>query len=82
MGEFFDIFNHRIISLFYRGWKKYRFYIAYEQSQGDDDLVTSSLYDLLGMGTAGLRGRMGHAPGIGRLYRQQQCAGNKHAAAR
>jgi type VI secretion system protein ImpH len=58
MGEFFDIFNHRIISLFYRGWKKYRFYIAYEQSQGDDDLVTTSLYDLLGMGTAGLRGRM------------------------
>lgn len=58
MGEFFDIFNHRIISLFYRGWKKYRFYIAYEQSHGDDDLVTRSLYDLLGMGTAGLRGRM------------------------
>ncbi len=58
MGEFFDIFNHRIISLFYRGWKKYRFYIAYEQSHGDDDLVTTSLYDLLGMGTAGLRGRM------------------------
>jgi type VI secretion system protein ImpH len=58
MGEFFDIFNHRIISLFYRGWKKYRFYIAYEQSHGDEDLVTSSLYDLLGMGTAGLRGRM------------------------
>ena len=58
MGEFFDIFNHRIISLFYRGWKKYRFYIAYEQSHGSEDLVTSSLYDLLGMGTAGLRGRM------------------------
>ena len=58
MGEFFDIFNHRIISLFYRGWKKYRFYIAYEQSHGDDDLVTRSLYDLVGMGTAGLLGRM------------------------
>ncbi len=58
MGEFFDIFNHRIISLFYRGWKKYRFYIAYEQSRGSDDLVTRSLFDLLGLGTDGLRGRM------------------------
>ncbi len=58
MGEFFDIFNHRIISLFYRGWKKYRFYIAYEQSRGNDDLVTRSLFDLLGLGTEGLRGRM------------------------
>ncbi|MGI4756768.1 MAG: type VI secretion system baseplate subunit TssG, partial [Janthinobacterium lividum] len=58
MGEFFDIFNHRIISLFYRGWKKYRFYIAYEQSRGQDDLVTRSLYDLLGLGTQGLRDRM------------------------
>ncbi len=58
MSEFFDIFNHRIISLFYRGWKKYRFYIAYERSGGDDDLVTQSMYDLLGLGTAGLRGRM------------------------
>lgn len=54
-GEFFDIFNHRIVSLFYRGWKKYRFYIAYEQSRGSDDLVTQSLYSLLGLGTTGLR---------------------------
>ncbi|MBE7181537.1 MAG: type VI secretion system baseplate subunit TssG [Terriglobus roseus] len=57
MGEFFDIFNHRILSLFYRGWKKYRFYIAYEQSRGDDDLVTRLMYDLLGLGTEGLRDR-------------------------
>ncbi len=57
-GEFFDIFNHRILSLFYRGWKKYRFYIAYEQSRGEDDLVTRLMYDLIGLGTAGLRRRM------------------------
>ena len=57
-GEFFDIFNHRILSLFYRGWKKYRFYIAYEHSRGQDDLVTRLLYDLLGIGTEGLRNRM------------------------
>ena len=58
MGEFFDIFNHRIISLFYRGWKKYRFFLAYEQSHGSDDLVTTCIYDLLGLGTPGLGRRM------------------------
>ncbi len=58
MGEFFDLFNHRIVSLFYRGWKKFRFYIAYEQSRGEADLVTQSVYALLGLGTDGLRGRM------------------------
>ena len=58
MGEFFDIFNHRIISLFYRGWKKYRFFIAYEQSRGADDMVTRCVFDLLGLGTPGLARRM------------------------
>ncbi len=57
-GEFFDLFNHRIISLFYRGWKKYRFFIAYEQSRGEDDPMTRCVYDLVGLGTPGLRHRM------------------------
>ena len=57
-GEFFDIFNHRLVSLFYRGWKKYRFFIAYELSAGRDDPMTGMIYDLLGLGTAGLRRRM------------------------
>lgn len=58
VGEFFDLFNHRILSLFYRGWKKYRFFIAYEQSRGEDDPLTRCVYDLLGLGTAGMRHRM------------------------
>lgn len=57
-GEFFDIFNHRIISLFYRGWQKYRFYIAYERTGAGDDLVSEKLLDLIGLGTKGLKGRM------------------------
>ncbi len=67
-GEFFDIFNHRIVSLFYRGWKKYRFYIAYEQSRGETDLVTQSVYSLLGLGTAGLRERMTFADEVTVFY--------------
>ncbi|MFP5230383.1 MAG: type VI secretion system baseplate subunit TssG [Acidobacteriota bacterium] len=57
-GEFFDIFNHRIISLFYRGWQKYRFYIGYERTGAGDDVVSEKLLDLVGLGTRGLTGRM------------------------
>ncbi len=57
-GEFFDIFNHRMISLFYRGWQKYRFYIAYERTGASDDLISARLRDLIGLGTPLLTRRM------------------------
>ena len=31
MEDFLNIFNHRMISFFYRGWEKYRFFIEYER---------------------------------------------------
>src|SRR5262245_33547100 len=62
LRDFLDIFNHRMISLFYRGWEKYRFPIAYERSRSsgrdDYDPFSLSLFNLLGMGTSGLRGRL------------------------
>jgi type VI secretion system protein ImpH len=57
-GEFFDIFNHRMISLFYRGWQKYRFYVAYERTGAGDDVISARLLDLLGLGTQHLTRRM------------------------
>ncbi len=57
--EFFDLFNHRIVSLFYRAWARYRFYLAYEKSGGGGDHeITERLYDLVGLGTPDLRNRM------------------------
>lgn len=53
--DFADIFSHRAISLFYRAWEKYRFPIAYER--GDSDF-TEFLFDFLGLGTRGMRGRL------------------------
>jgi type VI secretion system protein ImpH len=57
-AAFFDLFNHRILSLFYRSWEKYRFFIAYERKGAGEDAISARLFDLLGLGTAGLRNRM------------------------
>jgi type VI secretion system protein ImpH len=71
LRDFFDLFNHRLISLFYRVWKKHRLPISYEtesfakkslrgrpvDERDEGDLYTFALYSLIGMGTLGLRGR-------------------------
>jgi type VI secretion system protein ImpH len=55
LWDFLDLFHHRLISLFYRAWEKYRFPVAYERSRRDP--FTEYLFDLIGMGTKGLSGR-------------------------
>lgn len=55
MWAFLDIFTHRTVSMFFRAWAKYRFPVAYER--GNDEF-TQYLFDIAGLGTNGLRGRM------------------------
>ncbi|PHS12272.1 MAG: type VI secretion system baseplate subunit TssG [Blastopirellula sp.] len=60
--DFLDVFNQRIISLFYRAWEKYRFPIAFERAQAeestkDTDLFTQILFSLTGLGTSGVKDR-------------------------
>src|SRR6516162_7196088 len=52
---FFDVFNHRAVSLFYRAWEKYRFVVAREQ--GRDDRFSDAVFSLLGLGARPLRNR-------------------------
>lgn len=49
LGAFLDMFNHRMISLFYQAWEKYRVTVAYER--GERDRFSHILMDNLGFGT-------------------------------
>jgi type VI secretion system protein ImpH len=57
LWEFFDIFNHRMISLFYRVWEKHRLSASYDRRNVDGN-ITDYLFDIIGMGTKGLQGRL------------------------
>lgn len=56
LRAFLDIFNHRLLSFFYRAWEKYRYPIAYERTGRDD--FSQYLLCFIGMGSAGLQGRL------------------------
>jgi len=55
MRDFYDIFNHRIISLFCLAFEKYRFSIPYER--GERDRFSHHILALIGLGTPGLQDR-------------------------
>lgn len=55
MRDFLDIFNHRLISLFYRARKKYR--PALDHRPPDQGRVAQCLMALMGLGTGGLKDR-------------------------
>lgn len=50
LRAFLDIFHHRIISLFYNAWLKYRF--LDQRERGEEDVVTTHLLDVAGLGLA------------------------------
>lgn len=77
LWNFLDIFNHRMISLFYRAWEKYRFPIAYERNRADH--FTEYLFDIIGLGTRGLRQRL-HLPDQGLLLYSGLIAQRPHSA--
>jgi len=55
LRDFLDLFHHRIISLFYRAWEKYRLPVNYGRQELDR--FTPHLLCLIGLGTEGLRNR-------------------------
>jgi type VI secretion system protein ImpH len=59
---FFDLFNHRLVSLFYRAWEKYRLIPPFERLEFLDrlepDPYTVALLSLIGLGLPALRHRL------------------------
>lgn len=61
LRDWLDLFNHRLVSLFYRAWEKYRFFLPYERAAFDrlePDSFTLGLLSLVGLGTPALRDRL------------------------
>jgi type VI secretion system protein ImpH len=61
LASFLDIFNHRLVSLFYRAWEKHHFVIGYERERAGRagaDHFTQYLLALIGMGAPGLQNRL------------------------
>ncbi|MDX9788463.1 MAG: type VI secretion system baseplate subunit TssG [Desulfobacterales bacterium] len=57
LTSFFDLFHHRLISLFYLAWKKHRFPENYVP--GANDRLSRYLLSLAGLGTPGLTRMIG-----------------------
>lgn len=55
LRDFLDMFNHRVTSLFYRAWTKYRLPVRYPL--GMDDQMSLAFLTFSGLGTPGLRKR-------------------------
>jgi len=63
LRDFFDLFHHRLISLFFRASEKYRLPAGFDRSRLDDptgepDMATRGFFSLVGLGTDGLRNRL------------------------
>lgn len=57
LRDFLDIFQHRLISLFYKRWEKSHFFVPLER--GETDPVSGRLMEMLGLGSPLLRGQIG-----------------------
>jgi type VI secretion system protein ImpH len=61
--DFFDLFHHRLISLFYRAWEKYNVPSLWDRGDPEHpgiagfDAFSKHLFDLIGLGSSPLRDR-------------------------
>lgn len=58
--DFLDLFHHRVHSLLYRVWVKYRYYVTFRYD--GSDAISHALRGMLGLGTAALDDAVGVDP--------------------
>jgi type VI secretion system protein ImpH len=60
LAEFLNIFNHRLLSLFYRAWEKHSFPVSFETSRfsNQESLSHQSLWALIQLRLPGSRNRL------------------------
>jgi len=52
--DFLDFFNNRLIALFYRVWRKYRYYVRFQEDA--EDSFSARLFSLVGLANKDIRG--------------------------
>lgn len=80
LRDFFDLINHRTISLFYRAWEKYRLPYSFERHQGDVDPAFRALQALIGHLSERRHGNL-HLPLEALLYYAGLFSGGRRSAA-
>ncbi|MFC3284146.1 type VI secretion system baseplate subunit TssG [Litchfieldella rifensis] len=53
-GDFLDFFNHRLLTLVHRAWRKHRHYVRYQD--GASDGFSAAIFALVGLADSELRG--------------------------
>ena len=56
LKDFLGIFDHRMLSLFYKAWEKTHVAVGYAKNQ--NDWLTRHIFDLIGLGSGGLKDRL------------------------
>lgn len=83
LRNFLDLFNHRLVSHFYRAWEKYRHPVNYERRRefpDRDDPATFALRSLVGHATEGQRNRTSVHDDAFLYYSGHFAGGNRSAA--
>ena len=57
LGAFLDVFHHRLLSLFYRSWLRFRHHMLFAPGGGDE--FSRAIFCLAGLGEPGLRDSAG-----------------------
>ena len=72
LREFFDLFNHRAITLFYLAWRKHRIPEEFERHRQNgregSDRFSEMLYAIAGIGTPALRRRLAFRDHLAAFY--------------